>query len=526
MASILRLLVVFFVILQVIIPTAWSTTSSSHQFIYPDVFNDPQRDSLIEGTFPEGFIWGVGSSAYQIEGAWDEDGKGPSIWDTFSHTPGKIQNDANGDVACDSYHRYAEDISLISGLGVTHYRFSISWSRIFPNGFVDEVNPAGLQYYHRVIDALLVANIQPAVTLYHFDLPQRLQDLGGWQNEMMMVYFNDYADFCFKEFGSKVKMWFTINQALCESELGYEVGIFPPGSTHPGYGVYRVIHTMLKAHGRAWHTYDRKYRKEQGGVISINIEGLWFEPLTEARADADAAERARQLRIGLVANPIFGNGDYPAVIKDYVGNRSLAQGLTASRLPSFTEEEKRLLEGTADFYALNHYTSLYVKHKNPSEMKIPSIDDDIGVELSQDDAWPQASLSWLKIVPWGMRRVLAWIKETYGDVPIYITENGVSESSSPRNLNDDVRSKYLRAYLNEALKAHHLDGVNLRGYFAWSLIDNFEWVEGYDARFGLHHVDFTDPQRPRTAKTSAKTYAAIVNDNGFKPKETGAKDEL
>ncbi|XP_011669546.2 cytosolic beta-glucosidase [Strongylocentrotus purpuratus] len=515
------------VLLQVIVPTAWSTTTSSNdQFVYEDVFNDPRRDAQIKESFPDGFIWGVGTSAYQVEGAWNEDGKGPSVWDTFTHTPGKIHENQNGDVACDSYHRYADDVRLISDLGVTHYRFSFSWSRIFPKGFVDEVNPAGVQYYHRLIDALLAANIKPAVTLYHSDLPMALQELGGWENEMMVVYFNDYADFCFKEFGSKVKMWFTINQPRIDAVLSYEEAIFPPGRRQPGYGVYRVVHVMLKAHARAWHTYDIKYRKEQKGVLSLVIGAGWVEPLTEAEADVEAAERGRQLEVGLVANPIFGNGDYPAVIKECVGNRSLAQGLTTSRLPSFTEEEKRLLEGTADFFALNHYTSRYAKHKNPSEMKIPFLNDDIGIEIAANETWPEASSPWIKIVPWGLRRLLAWIKTTYGDVPIYVTENGVSEPDGPMNLNDDVRSKYLRAYINEALKASHLDGVNLRGYFAWSLMDNFEWFQGYSNRFGLHHVDFTDPLRRRTPKASAQTYATIVRDNGFRPKKVDSKDEL
>ncbi|XP_072172255.1 cytosolic beta-glucosidase-like isoform X1 [Diadema setosum] len=497
-------------------------------FIFGDVFNDPERDAVIEGEFPEGFTWGVGTSAYQIEGGWNEDGKGPSTWDVFTHIPGKIHEDANGDVACDSYHRYADDVTIISELGVSHYRFSFSWSRMFPKGFTEEINEAGVKYYHTVIDALLAAGIQPAVTLYHGDLPQALQDIGGWENEMMVVYFNDYADFCFKEFGDKVRMWLTINQPKVEAILGYEESVIAPGLKRPGYGAYRVVHTMLKAHARAWHTYDIKYRPDQRGKISIVINAAWFEPASEKAADAEAAERALQFDLGLPANPIFGNGDYPAIIKEFVGNRSREQGLTASRLPTFTAEEQRLIEGTADFFALNHYTSRYVQHKNPADTKQPYLHDDIGVDIGPDLSWPEAATPYIKVVPWGLRRLLGRIKDAYGDVPIYITENGVSEPDEELGKDDILRSKYFTAYINEALKASRIDGVNLRGYFAWSLMDNFEWTRGYGDRFGLFGVDFNDPAKTRKPKSSSRTYAKIVRDNGFIFTTTTAetKDEL
>ncbi|XP_072172256.1 lactase-like protein isoform X2 [Diadema setosum] len=432
-------------------------------FIFGDVFNDPERDAVIEGEFPEGFTWGVGTSAYQIEGGWNEDGKGPSTWDVFTHIPGKIHEDANGDVACDSYHRYADDVTIISELGVSHYRFSFSWSRMFPKGFTEEV-----------------------------------------------------------------RMWLTINQPKVEAILGYEESVIAPGLKRPGYGAYRVVHTMLKAHARAWHTYDIKYRPDQRGKISIVINAAWFEPASEKAADAEAAERALQFDLGLPANPIFGNGDYPAIIKEFVGNRSREQGLTASRLPTFTAEEQRLIEGTADFFALNHYTSRYVQHKNPADTKQPYLHDDIGVDIGPDLSWPEAATPYIKVVPWGLRRLLGRIKDAYGDVPIYITENGVSEPDEELGKDDILRSKYFTAYINEALKASRIDGVNLRGYFAWSLMDNFEWTRGYGDRFGLFGVDFNDPAKTRKPKSSSRTYAKIVRDNGFIFTTTTAetKDEL
>ncbi|XP_071476152.1 cytosolic beta-glucosidase-like [Diadema antillarum] len=504
-----------------------AASPSTGEFVFQDIFNDPERDSLLHGTFPEGFIWGASTAAYQIEGAWDEEGKGPNVWDVFTHIPGKTHQDQTGDVACDSYHNYQRDIEMLQELGLTHYRFSLSWARIFPTGFTIQANEAALKYYHAVIDGLLAAGIQPAVTLYHFDLPHVLEEIGGWENEMMALYFQAYADFCFNEFGDKVKLWFTINEPKVIAIQGYEAGIFAPGKTRPGYGTYRAVHTMIKAHARAWHTYDQKYRPQQGGKISIVFNSFWSEPADpNSAADRAAADRMRMFELGSVANPIFGNGDYPDVVKQAVANLSALQELTVSRLPVFTEQEKLLIKGTADFFGLNHYSTRFVAHKEAIFNPVPTVFDDMQAEFSSDPAWPQAASEWLKVVPWGFRGLLNWVKENYGDVPIYVTENGVSEPDGPMNLDDELRCKYYRAYLNEALKASKVDGVNLRGYFAWTLMDNFEWASGFSERFGLYHVDFNDPARTRRAKKSAATFAQIVKENGFPAADAEAKTEL
>lgn len=490
--------------------------ANNTQYIYHQ-FNDPERDAFISGTFPEDFAWGCATAAYQVEGGYDADGKGEGVWDAFSHLDGKIFNNHTGDVACDSYNKIDEDVQLLKNLGVSHYRFSLSWARILPTGFVNEVNQAGVQYYHKLLDALAVANIKPMVTIHHFDLPKSLDNLGGWHNELMAVYFNMFADFCFREFGSKVKLWLTINEPTVFAILGYEFGRFPPGWTHLGSGAYRAVSVMLKAHAMAYRTYDTKYRKSQGGLVSIALNSFWDEPKTDSDADKAAAERFQQFELGSVAKPIFVDGDIPDVMKEYVDRKSRQLGLLCSRISSFNEDERQLLKGTADYFALNYYSTRIVNHKDydPQSLLVPSIFSDYDVEESWDKSFPRAFSEWLYSAPWGFRKLLNWIKKNYGDVPIYITENGFSEEDGPMDLNDTERVKYYKSHINEMLKARLLDGVNVQGYFAWSLMDNFEWMEGYNHRFGLHHVDFNDPERPRRAKASSKVYAKIIKDNGF-----------
>ncbi|XP_033626286.1 cytosolic beta-glucosidase-like [Asterias rubens] len=497
--------------------------SSEGSFIF-DAFQDPQRDTFLIGNFPDDFLWGVATASYQIEGAWDVDGKGPSIWDSFSHSKGKVYQNQTGDIACDSYNKIQRDVEMLKELGVKAYRFSISWSRILPTGTLESFNQAGVDYYRRVLTALEAAGIEPMVTLYHWDLPQALQDIGGWENEMMAVYFSDYADICFREFGEKVKLWITFNEQIVFTVFGYELGMHAPGLKHSGYGAYKAAHTSIKAHANAWHIYDKKYRSKQGGKVSIVFNSDWFEPKTDSYGDQLAAKRMSDLYMGWLAHPIFVNGDYPVIMKEYVANVSRLQGLTTSRLPTFSESEKRLIAGTFDFFGLNHYTTSYVNHKSTAHPRIASFMLDYDMEISKDDAWPKAASSWLSIVPWGMRRLLGWIKEHYGDVPIYITENGMSQSEM--DIKDELRVKYFKAYINEVLKAHLIDGVNIKGYFAWSLMDNFEWAEGYREKFGLYEVNFDDPERPRTPRESAKTFAGIIKNNGFTVSQDKSKTEL
>lgn len=408
-----------------------------------------ERDFFYHGTFRDDFLWGVSSSAYQIEGAWDADGKGPSIWDNFTHTPGSgVAENATGDIACDSYNQLDADLNVLRALRVQAYRFSLSWSRIFPTGTNSSINDRGVDYYNRLIDGLLASNIFPMVTLFHWDLPQALQDIGGWENASLIELFDSYADFCFRTFGDRVKFWITFNEPTYYAWWSYGTGEFPPKVSDPGWAPYRISHALIKAHARVYHTYDEKYRQSQNGVISLSLVGEWAEPKSpDVPRDVEATDRKMQFTLGWYAHPIFKTGDYPDAMKWKVGNRSELQHLATSRLPSFTEEEKNYIRGTADVFCLNTYSSKIVQHRTPA-LNPPSYQDDQELSEEEDTSWPTTAMS--RAVAFGMRRLLNWIKEEYGDIPIYITENGAGLSNS--RLQDIERIFYYKTYINEALK--------------------------------------------------------------------------
>ncbi|XP_050929059.1 LOW QUALITY PROTEIN: lactase/phlorizin hydrolase [Lates calcarifer] len=473
-----------------------------------------QRKLYHYGTFPQGFSWGVSSSAYQIEGGWNADGKGPSVWDTFTQKPGSIPGNPNGNVACDSYHRLDEDFYMLRALRVKSYRFSLSWSRIFPDGRRSSLNQKGVDYYNRLIDGLVAHNITPMVTLYHWDLPQALQNLSGWDNVDMIDIFNDFCDFCFATFGDRVKFWMTFNQPQTIAWSGYGLGQIPPNIKNPGIAPYRVAHNLIKAHAKAYHTYDDKYRKAQGGLVSIALNADWIEPKdVNVPREVMAADRALQFQLGWFAHPIFKNGDYPDAMKWQVGNKSELQGLSESRLPSFTEEEKSFIKGTADMFGVNHYTTKIVSHVT-AQLTPQSYQYDKDLSEAEEGDSPTTAISNQRAVAWGLRRLLNWIKVEYGDPEIYITENGVA-TDTKTTVDDTDRVFYYKTYVDEALKAHNLDGVKVKGYTATSLMDSFEWLNGYKVGFGLHHVDFANPNRPRTPKRSAHYYYQVMRDNGF-----------
>uniref|UniRef100_A0A3B3ZQY2 Lactase n=1 Tax=Periophthalmus magnuspinnatus TaxID=409849 RepID=A0A3B3ZQY2_9GOBI len=446
------------------------------------------------GTFPTDFLWGVTSSAYQIEGGWNAGGKGPSIWDTFTHTPGNVKNGDTGDVACDSYHRTDEDVRMLQALGVKYYRFSISWSRVLPDGTTAHVNEPGLKYYENLIDKLLQAGIEPQVTLYHWDLPQGLENMGGWQNVIMVEYFTQYADLMFSRLGPKVKRWITFNEPYIVANLGYGYGNFAPGvSNDPGVIPYVVAHHLIKSHAEAWHLYNDKYRAAQGGQISITLNADWAEPRNPYKQeDIDATYRYVEFFLGWFAHPIY-IGDYSEIMKTTIRERSLAAGLPNGF--------KEVWAGLTEVWA--GLTDCVVCYR--------------GVGAVDDWSWLDSGSSWLKVTPFGIRRLLNHIKNTYGNPQILITENGVSEKG-PVDLNDVVRQHYYNSYINEVLKARVLDGADVRGYTAWSLMDNFEWAEGYSERFGLYFVNRSDPKLTRTPKVSVQTFSTIIRFSHSKPK--------
>lgn len=485
---------------------------NGNEFSYPKYFVPEiirQKDEFMNDTFPQDFAWGVATAAYQIEGGWNEDGKGQSIWDKFAHE-NRLAGGQTGDVACDSYHKYKEDVQNIKRLGVSHYRFSIAWSRLLPDGRSTSLNPAGVNYYNNLIDELLANGITPMVTLYHWDLPQALQEIGGFKNDSIVDYYNDYAKVCFEQFGDRVPLWITFNEAFVVSWLGYGIGVFAPGISSPGEGVYRVAHNIIRSHVKAYHTYDRLFRKHYHGKVGITLDCDWKEPATTGAMNRYAAERALQFKLGWFANPIYGNGDYPAVMREFVDRKSQAEGRNTSRLPVFTPEEIEMNKGSYDFFGLNHYTTQYVHYISDNRQVNYEADQDIYTKT--DDCWPGSSADWLKVNPWGLRSLLRWVKDRYNNPPLYVTENGVGDRG---DLHDQARINYYRSYTNEMLKAIKLDNCNVKGYMAWSLMDNLEWTSGYYVKFGLYNVNFTDPERTRTPKDSVKFYTKLVKDNGF-----------
>ncbi|XP_018573477.2 lactase-phlorizin hydrolase [Anoplophora glabripennis] len=457
--------------------------------------------------FPEDFLFGVSTAAFQIEGAWDEDGKGENIWDRYTHSyPELIANNDNADVACDSYHKYKEDVAMLKELGVDFYRFSLSWSRILPTGFVNKINLPGVTYYKNLIKELKDNGIEPLVTMYHYDLPQPLQDLGGWTSEFVIEAFAEYARLNFELFGDDVKYWLTFNEPKQTCLYGYSLGIFPPAIASPGIGEYICTHHVLKAHARTWHIYDQEFRATQNGQVSITTDTYWQEPASDSEEDIAAAERALQFAYGWYANPIY-NSDYPEIMKTRIAERSLAEGFNQSRLPTFTDEEISYISGTFDYMGVNIYTSYLTEAMEEVPIGEPNYDSDMGVKSYQPDDWESCAASWLKITPWGMGKLLNWLKQTYNNPAIIITENGVTDDGS--TLEDDQRVRYYRDYLSNVRSAME-DGVNVIGYTAWSLMDNFEWRLGYTQKFGLFHVDFDDINRTRTPKTSVAYYKKIV----------------
>uniref|UniRef100_A0A3Q2PVE4 Lactase-phlorizin hydrolase n=1 Tax=Fundulus heteroclitus TaxID=8078 RepID=A0A3Q2PVE4_FUNHE len=453
-------------------------------------FPIPDDEIMLYGEFPQGFLWSTATAAYQIEGGWRADGKGLSIWDKFAHTPLKVFEDDNGDIACDSYNKIDEDVAVLKQLRVNHYRFSISWTRVLPDGTTNYINEAGFSYYDRLVNALLAENIQPHITLYHWDLPQALQNVGGWENETTVERFKDYADLVFSRLGDRVKLWITINEPYNVAMVGHGYGVAAPGiSFRPGTLPYIVGHNLIKAHAEAWHLYNDKYRAKQNGMVSITINSDWSEPRNPYKQeDIDAARRVIQVS----QDPLCSTRHRPFCFETLSG-----VSLCSSTL------------GTYDYFGFNHYTTVLAYPLNYGNLQ--------GAGTVVDRTWLDSGSGWLKVTPFGLRRILNFIKKEYGNPTIIITENGVSERG-PIDLKDYHRSYFYEKYINQVLKAHLLDNVDVRGYTAWSLMDNLEWATGFAERFGLFYVNRSDPNVPRVAKESVSLYSTIINCNGQAPK--------
>ncbi|KAM3425199.1 hypothetical protein BST61_g7157 [Cercospora zeina] len=433
---------------------------------------------------PQDFLWGYATASYQIEGGAHDDGRGDSIWDVFAGQPGKIADGSNGDIACDSYHRYKEDVALLKELGAKAYRFSVSWSRVIPlGGRQDPVNQTGLQYYLNLVDELLANGIQPLVTLFHWDLPQELYTrYGGFLNkEEYVADFVSYSRLMFSTLGSKVKLWITYNEPWCTSILGFATGYFAPGhvsSTEP----WLVGHHILLAHAAAVQLYREEFKPTQQGQIGITLNGDWVEPWDADEAlDVEACERKLEFSIAWFADPVY-HGDYPESMRRQLG----------SRLPTFTEAERAAVRGSNDFYGMNHYTADYVKHGKdaPAEDNFNGNVETFKENKAGGSIGPETQSFWLRPHAVGFRKLINWISNRYSRPAIYVTENGTSlkdenDLALEQLLDDEFRAQYFRDYIGELAKAYTEDQIDVKGYMAWSLMDNFEWAEGYETRFGV-----------------------------------------
>ncbi|MFD2673026.1 GH1 family beta-glucosidase [Marinicrinis sediminis] len=438
--------------------------------------------------FPEHFQWGTATASYQIEGAWNADGRGLSIWDVFSHTPGKVKNGDTGDVACDSYHRIDEDVALLQKLGVKVYRFSVAWPRIYPEG-TGTLNKPGLDYYHRLVDALLAADIEPFCTLYHWDLPQALQEKGGWDNRETIDHFVHYAETLFQQFNGKIKNWITINEPWCVSILSNYLGAHAPGNQDLQMAL-DIGHHLLLAHGK---TVQRFRQLNMEGQIGIAPNVSWNEPYSNREEDVAAARRMRGACNEWFLDPLF-KGSYP----DFMVAWYQKMGASVNIQP----EDMAIIQQPIDFLGINYYTGSLVTYKQ-GEGDYDGEDVEEGRERT-DIGW--------NIYPEGFYNVLTWLTEQYGDVPIYITENGACYNDEVQNgkVADTRRIAYLQKHLLQLHRAI-ASGVNMKGYMTWSLMDNFEWAEGYSKRFGIVHVNFET--LVRTPKQSFEWYQQVIAHN-------------
>jgi len=438
--------------------------------------------------FPEEFIWGAATAAYQIEGAWEEDGKGENIWDRFSHTPGKIENGDTGDIACDHYHRWREDIQLMKEIGIQAYRFSISWGRIFPEGS-GKINPAGIDFYNRLVDELLKNGIEPYITLYHWDLPQALQDQGGWPNRATAEAFVEYADLVSKKLGDRVKNWMTFNEPFVSAWVGYMEGRHAPGHKDVDE-MLATAHHLLLAHGLSVPVIRNNVPNAQVGIV-LNLSGMM--PASRSAADRTASWIQDGVINRWYLDPLEGRG-YPLDMVKHYG-----------RPMEFVQEgDLPIIAVPIDYLGINYYTRGIVRSKEVSESE-----NDPQTLFPNPDP---TDMGW-EVFPQGLFDILARVHFDYNFPRLYITENGAAypdQLDENGQVADPLRIAYYREHLKAVSKAIEM-GVPVKGYFTWSLLDNFEWAHGYKMRFGLIYVDYATQQR--VLKNSAKYYREVIQAN-------------
>jgi beta-glucosidase len=454
-------------------------------------FGKPQSDTKTDHLryrYQQGFLWGCSTAAYQVEGGAKDGGRGPSLWDVFSHTPGKTHNGDTGDVASDSYHLYKDDVKLMKNLGVQTYRMSISWSRVFPNG-TGAPNPEGIDYYNRVVDELLANHITPYITLFHWDTPAALP--GGWQNRDTSKAFADYATYVTKKLGDRANHWMTTNELVCFTDLGYSIGQFAPGLKLPPAQVNQVRHHAILAHGLAVQAI--RANTPSGTQVGLAENAAVFCPVIETPEHIEAARRATRVENAQFLTALM-EGKY---IDEYLER----EGANA---PKVERGDMAAIGSKLDFVGLNIYTPQYARAADtPLRYAIESY----------PESYPHMWSPWLTLGPeciyWGVRNVC----DLWKIQEIYITENGTSSSDVPKpdgRIDDTDRVMYLRNHLANLHRAV-AEGYPVKGYFLWSLMDNFEWADGYSKRFGLHYVDFKTQKR--TPKLSAEWYKQVIAQN-------------
>jgi len=459
-------------------------------------------------SFPDAFVWGTATAAYQIEGAAAEDGRTPSIWDTFSHTPGKVFGGDNGDVAADHYHRYRDDVALMARLGVNSYRFSVSWSRVIPTG-TGPVNAAGIDFYSRLVDELLMHGIAPALTLYHWDLPQELQDAGGWTNRDTATRFADYATVVADALGDRVNFWTTMNEPWCAAFLGYAAGVHAPGHTS-GAETLSAVHHLLLGHGLA--VRNLRSTLPAGSQLAITLNPAVPRPATASGDDALACSKVDGLQNRIWLEPLF-RGEYPSDVREFTASVSDWSFVRDGDLP--------VIATPIDILGVNYYNPVVVAHYGGAGQRASS--DGHGGGASPwvgagdvqflDPPGRHTAMGW-PVDASGLRELLGRLWREYGK-PMLVTENGAAYDDSVAadgSVHDPERTQYLSEHLG-ALHDAIADGVGVRGYYLWSLLDNFEWAYGYSKRFGIVHVDF-DSQL-RTVKDSGQFYSDVVKRNAL-----------
>jgi beta-glucosidase len=449
--------------------------------------------------FPDGFLWGAATASYQIEGAWNEDGKGESIWDRFAHSPYRILNGDTGDVACDHYHRMPEDVTLMQELGLKTYRFSISWPRVLPDGRVPSTgsgrgaaNQKGLDFYDRLVDKLLQAGIVPNATLYHWDLPQTLQDQGGWPNRDSVEWFADYARVMFDKLGDRVAYWATHNEPWVIAVMGYAWGEMAPGIADYSQA-FQAAHHLFVAHGQAVQVFRAGGYKGEIGIVLNLAHNI---PASDNEADRAACQRADEGSNGWFLDPLL-KGRYPQMLFDWIGPHA----------PHIQAGDMALISQPIDFLGVNYYMTFRARYfHNGGLFKL-------AVEQVSASNWGQTAMEW-GINPPGLKAVLLNLKENYGNPTMFVTENGCALWDAPdeQGAVDDIgRINFLRGHFlaaHDAIQA----GANLQGYYVWSLMDNFEWAHGFDKRFGLVWVDYNTGRR--IPKQSAHWYREVIAQNG------------